>query len=163
MKVKSLFISDCHLGNDFCNHQELLDLLKNIEADNIFIIGDFFDGWSLKRKFKWHNNYNTIIQKLLRMSRKGSEIYIIYGNHDDFLESFNEYSFGNIHIKRSHIYSSINNGDLLLIHGDQFDGLISKHKFLVKLGSVIYDYSIALNYSLRFLKFSFSQIGRAHV
>jgi len=94
MKVRSLFISDCHLGSDYCNHDKLVKLLSDVECDYLYIVGDFIDGWQLSRKFKWNNNYNTILQKILRMSRKGTQVYYIWGNHDDFVEPFTGIYFG---------------------------------------------------------------------
>ena len=57
MKVKTIFISDCHLGSSFCNHQKLVDFISNVECEKLYIVGDFIDGWLLKQNFKWHNNY----------------------------------------------------------------------------------------------------------
>ena len=76
MKVRTLFISDCHLGSEFCNHQKLLELLSKVECEYLYIVGDFIDGWALSRKFRWNSNYNTILQKILRMSRKGCKVKI---------------------------------------------------------------------------------------
>ena len=90
MKVRSLFISDCHIGSDYCNHEKLLKLLSEVECEYLYIVGDFIDGWILSRKFKWHSNYNTILQKILRMSRKGTQVYYVWGNHDDFIEPFTD-------------------------------------------------------------------------
>ena len=56
IKVRTLFISDCHLGSDYCNHEQLLKLLSEVECEYLYIVGDFIDGWALSRKFKWHSN-----------------------------------------------------------------------------------------------------------
>ena len=110
MKVRSLFISDCHLGSDHCNHEKLLKLLSEVECEYLYIVGDFIDGWLLSRKFKWNSNYNTILQKILRMSRKGTQVYYIWGNHDDFVETFNGFNFGdNIHVVRETCHTTLNN------------------------------------------------------
>ena len=65
MKVRSLFISDCHIGSDYSNHQKLLELISKVECEYLYIVGDFIDGWILSRKFRWNGNYNTILQKIL--------------------------------------------------------------------------------------------------
>lgn len=157
MRVRSLFISDIHLGSDHCGHDTVLKLLSNVECDYLYIVGDFIDGWLLSRKFKWHSNYNTILQKILRMSRKGTKVYYIWGNHDDFIEPFNDIHFGdNIKIARQTFHTTLKNERILILHGDQFDGVISKSKWLQKIGSVIYDYSLSVNKLFRIFKFSFS-------
>ena len=157
MKVRALFISDCHIGSDYCNHEKLLKLLSEIECEYLYIVGDFIDGWILSRKFKWNNNYNTILQKILRMSRKGTQVYYVWGNHDDFIEPFTGMYFGeNVQVVRETSHVTLNNEKILIIHGDQFDGIVTKNKWIQHIGSVIYDYSLAVNKLFRVFKFSFS-------
>lgn len=157
MKVRALFISDCHIGSDHSNHEKILKLLSNIECEYLYIVGDFIDGWLLNRKFKWHNNYNTILQKILRMSRKGTRVYYVWGNHDDFVESFTGFHFGeNIEVIREIVHVTNKNEKILILHGDQFDGIITKNKWIQHVGAIIYDYSLAVNKLFRFFKFSFS-------
>ncbi len=157
MKVRTLFISDCHIGSDYCNHEKLLKLLSEIECEYLYIVGDFIDGWILSRKFKWHSNYNTILQKILRMSRKGTQVYYVWGNHDDFIEPFTGIYFGeNVQVVRETSHVTLNNEKILIIHGDQFDGIVTKNKWIQHIGSVIYDYSLAVNKLFRVFKFSFS-------
>jgi len=120
-------------------------------------VGDFIDGWILSRKFKWNNNYNTILQKILRMSRKGTQVYYVWGNHDDFIEPFTGIYFGeNVQVVRETSHVTLNNEKILIIHGDQFDGIVTKNKWIQHIGSVIYDYSLAVNKLFRVFKFSFS-------
>lgn len=157
MKVRSLFLSDVHLGSDYCNHEKLLELISIIECENLYIVGDFIDGWALKRRMKWHSNYNTIIQKILRMSRKGVNVVYLWGNHDDFLEPFDGFYFGSkITIVRETVHTTLKNERILVLHGDQFDGIVTKNKWIQHIGSIIYDYSLSVNKLFRIFKFSFS-------
>jgi len=157
MKVRALFISDCHIGSDYCNHEKLLKLLSHIECEYLYIVGDFIDGWLLSRKFKWHSNYNTILQKILRLSRKGTKVYYIWGNHDDFVEPFTGVHFGdNIEVIRETIHVTLKKEKMVILHGDQFDGIITKNKWIQYIGAIIYDYSLAVNKLFRIFKFSFS-------
>ena len=157
MRVRSLFISDCHLGSETSNHEKLLNLISEVDCDYLYLVGDFIDGWALSRRFKWHTNCNTILQKILRLSRKGTKVYYVWGNHDDFLENYTDVSLGdNIAILRQTSHLTLKKENVLIIHGDQFDGIISKHKWLQNIGSIIYDYSLSLNKIFRAFKFSFS-------
>lgn len=157
MKIRTLFISDCHLGSEYCNHEKLCDFLSNVECENLYIVGDFIDGWLLKQNFRWHNNYNTIIQKILRMSRKGTTVHYVYGNHDSFLENYDGLHLGdNIIISRQTSYTTLKYRNYLIIHGDQFDGVVTKFKYIQYIGAHIYEISLALNRLFRIFKFSFS-------
>ena len=95
MKIKTLFISDIHLGNPNSQADKLLKVLKEYEFENLFIIGDFIDMTYLKGKFYWDQNHSTVIQKILRLSRKGCKVTYILGNHDYYIRSVIEE--GNIH------------------------------------------------------------------
>ena len=85
MEVRTLFISDVHLGSNKSQAGKLLEVLKNYEYENLIIVGDFIDLTSLKKKFYWNQDHSTVIQKILRSSRKGVKVTYILGNHDYYL------------------------------------------------------------------------------
>jgi UDP-2,3-diacylglucosamine pyrophosphatase LpxH len=157
MKIRSLFISDVHLGFAHSNHEKFLKLITEIECENLYIVGDFIDGWALKRKMNWHSNYNSIIHKILKMSRKNVKVFYIWGNHDDFLSNFDGFNFGtNIFVTREIVHTTLKNERILILHGDQFDGIMGENKRIQKIGSIIYGYSLSINKLFRIFKFSFS-------
>ena len=47
-RVRTLFLSDIHLGTRGCQADKLLDFLRHYEADTIYLVGDIVDGWQLK-------------------------------------------------------------------------------------------------------------------
>jgi len=148
IKVKSLFISDLHLGNPNCQADKVLEVLRNYEYDNLFIVGDFIDMTALKRKFYWHPDHSTVIQKILRVSRKGCKVIYIIGNHDFYVRSVIEEQdihFGDILICNEYIYQSLNNELIYITHGDCFDGFVRMHPFLYWLGDKSYEFSILIN------------------
>ena len=49
LKVRSVFISDVHLGFRGCQADALLHFLHSIETDYLFLVGDIVDFWSLKK------------------------------------------------------------------------------------------------------------------
>lgn len=155
-KYKSIFISDIHLGARMSQPRPLLEFLKTVECDNLFLVGDIIDGWALQKSFYWPQQHNDVIQKLLRRARRGETIIYLPGNHDEFLRSFGEHDFGNIKLVDHYIYNGINGKKYLVIHGDQFDAVIKKMKWLAHLGTWAYDFMITVNvavsYVRRFLK-----------
>jgi UDP-2,3-diacylglucosamine pyrophosphatase LpxH len=148
MKVKTLFISDVHLGTTKCQADKLLKVLKDYEYEKIVIVGDFIDLTSLKRKFFWNSNQSTVIQKILRASRKGVEVVYILGNHDFYLRGLIEeenINLGNILICDDYFYTTISGEKIYICHGDQFDGFIRLHPFLYLLGDWAYEMSFKIN------------------
>lgn len=142
---RSIFISDIHLGAQMSQADQLLQFLKCYECEKLYLVGDIIDGWALSKHFYWPQHHNDVIQKLLRRSRKGEKIIYLPGNHDEFLRSFGEYEFGNINLVDNIIHVGVDGKKYLVIHGDQFDLIIKKMKWLAHLGTYAYDIMINLN------------------
>jgi len=110
MKYKSIFISDLHLGT------------KHSQANNLYLVGDIIDGWAIKQKFHWKQSHSDVIQKILRMARKGTKVYYVTGNHDEFLCSFLPLLLGeNLNIVNDIDYIAMDGNRYLVTHGDIFD------------------------------------------
>lgn len=148
MKVKTLFVSDIHLGNHKSQAGKLLEVLKDIECENLVIVGDFIDLTSLKKKFYWNADHSTVIQKVLRASRKGVKVTYILGNHDFYLRGLikdENINIGDITICDEMYYETSKGEKIYICHGDQFDGFIRLHPFLYVLGDWAYEMSFKIN------------------
>ena len=151
MKYRSIFISDIHLGIKYSRVPELLNFLRDNECDNLYLIGDIIDGWELKRKWYWDDNYNLLVQKILRKSRKGTNVVYITGNHDDFLRSFDiPIKLGDINITNEIIHTTYTGEKYLIVHGDKFDGVFNNMTWISHLGSWLYD--VILYFSAKLAK-----------
>ncbi|MGD0615518.1 MAG: UDP-2,3-diacylglucosamine diphosphatase, partial [Verrucomicrobiota bacterium] len=69
VKYRTIWISDVHLGTKHSQVGKLLEFLRETECEHLYIVGDFIDGWQLRRKWYWADEYNVLIQKLLRKNR----------------------------------------------------------------------------------------------
>ena len=143
MSKKVLFISDVHLGSKGSNAETLFKLLNKEQPKMIFIVGDFIDGWLLKKRFYWTEDCTNVIRKLLAYSNKGTKIVYVTGNHDDFLRSYSPSQFGNIEIVDEYVWN-----DFYISHGDKYDGIVSL-KWLGVIGSYGYELAIVID---RFFK-----------
>ena len=97
-RVRTLFVSDVHLGTKGCQADKLLDFLSHYEADTIYLVGDIVDGWQLKSGWYWPQLHNDVVQKFLRQARKGVRLRYIPGNHDEFLRDYYGTHFGGIEV-----------------------------------------------------------------
>ncbi len=143
--VRTLFISDVHLGSKAAKTDFLLDFLRYYDADNIILVGDIVDGWRLKRSWYWPQGCNDVVQKLLRKARKGARIIYIPGHHDEFLRDFHGMHFGGIEVLDRMIFETADNKRYLVLHGDQFDVVVRNARLLAYLGDWAYDMAIAIN------------------
>ena len=77
---RSVWISDIHLGTKHAQVEELLEFLRVVDCKYLYLVGDLIDGWELKFRWYWRDDYNVLIQKLLRKSRKQTKVIYITGN-----------------------------------------------------------------------------------
>jgi UDP-2,3-diacylglucosamine pyrophosphatase LpxH len=144
MKVEALFISDVHLGSKGCNAKQLIQVLKQYEPEHLFIVGDFIDGWLLKKRHFWTQDFTNLVRKILSYSKSGVKVHYITGNHDEFLRDYTPLSLAeNIEIVDDMIWNGY-----YITHGDLYDGVVQL-KWLGHLGSVGYEIAIILD---RFMK-----------
>ena len=99
-RLRTIFLSDVHLGSRDCRAQELLDFLASVEVDYLYLVGDIVDFWSLRKSFYWPQEHNEVLRAILDMAREGTEVTYIPGNHDEELREFCGSVFGNLRIRR---------------------------------------------------------------
>ncbi|MEY4504922.1 MAG: hypothetical protein RL154_1219 [Pseudomonadota bacterium] len=146
MQVKSIFISDVHLGTKDSQAEKLLNAIKDIECERLFLVGDIIDGWELKSAWRWSQSHSDIIQKILRRARKGTQIYYILGNHDEFIRPFLPISLGErIEFHDELIFDGVDGKKYLAVHGDLFDSVTMTKKWLALLGDKGYLFLLRLN------------------
>lgn len=145
MNYRAIWISDVHLGTKHAQVGKLLEFLRDTECAHLYIVGDFIDGWQLRRKWYWIDEYNTLIQKLLRKNRKHTRVTFITGNHDEFLEKFFGIAFGAVRLVDRAVHVGADGKQYLVIHGHQFDGLTQFNRALERVGTVLYDKILDIN------------------
>lgn len=155
--VRTIWISDFHLGTRHTRAEELLDFLRHYECAHLYLVGDIFDGWALARNWVWPQSHNDVIQKLLRKGRKGTTVTYIPGNHDAFARDFIGHRFGDILVAQFAIHRLLDGRKLLVVHGDEFDGIIRYAKWLQMLGAVAYGFALGLNHIVNAIRQRFGR------
>jgi UDP-2,3-diacylglucosamine pyrophosphatase LpxH len=143
---KSIFVSDLHLGTNDAKAEYFLDFIRDTECENLFLVGDIIDGWALKKRMLWLQSHSDVIQKILRKARKGTNIFYILGNHDEFIRPFLPLKLGdNITITQDFTYIGIDKQRYLVTHGDMFDTITLTKKWLAVLGDTAYMFLLKVN------------------
>ena len=145
MQVRSLFLSDIHLGTPACQAESLLAFLRAYETEHLYLLGDIVDFWAMSRGIHWTPAQNTVVQKVLRQARHGTRVMLIPGNHDEALREYVGASFGDIRIAAEHVHETADGRRLLLLHGDEFDQVTRHHRWLAILGDIGYNLLVRLN------------------
>jgi UDP-2,3-diacylglucosamine pyrophosphatase LpxH len=149
---RTVFISDVHLGTPDCQADLLLDFLRHLACDRLFLVGDIVDGWRMKRGWFWPQAHNDVVQKLLRIARKGAEVTYIPGNHDDRVRDFCGVHFGGVEVAREAVHVTADGRRFLVTHGDAFDALVRASAVKSLLGDLAYKALVALNTRLNRLR-----------
>jgi len=144
-RVRSVFISDLHLGTPGCQAEALLDFLKHHPSDFLYLVGDIVDGWQLRKRWYWPQEHNDVVQKLLRRARKGCRVIYVPGNHDEFARQFTTHQFGGIDVVREAVHVTADGRRLWVIHGDDFDGVVQCARWLAYVGDTLYEFTLKLN------------------
>lgn len=152
IKYRTIWISDLHLGSKGASAQELLSFLKITESDNLYLVGDIIDMWQLSKKWYWPESHNEVVQKILRKSRKGTNVVYVPGNHDETVRDFLPLMFGDITVEYESEYVSVQGEKFLITHGDLYDVITRYHKWIAKLGDAGYNFLISVNRYLNWFR-----------
>jgi UDP-2,3-diacylglucosamine pyrophosphatase LpxH len=152
LQVRTAWISDIHLGTPGCQAPALLDFLRALDCDTLYLVGDIIDGWQLRRSWYWPQAHNDVVQKLLRKARKGTRVVFVPGNHDEFARKYLDHNFGGVDVVEEAIHTTADGRTLWVTHGDLFDGVIQYAKWLAYLGDTAYELALKLNRHLNSMR-----------
>jgi len=144
-RYRTIFISDIHLGTRGCRADLLLEFLRRTESEKLYLVGDIVDGWRLKKSWYWPQAHNDVVQKILRKARKGTTVIYVPGNHDEGARQFASLNFGGVAVVADDIHQLADGRRLLVMHGDQFDGVVRYARWLALLGDSAYTAALQMN------------------
>lgn len=144
-KVRSLFISDIHLGTAGAQAEKLLTVLKSHKCDYLYLVGDIIDYWAMKRVPFFPNDHMEVVRRILKMAEQDTTVYWVLGNHDELLREHVPVDMGNLHIVNEVIHETAREKLFLVLHGDQFDVVTRYHRWVAVLGDVAYGVLLRLN------------------
>jgi UDP-2,3-diacylglucosamine pyrophosphatase LpxH len=139
---RTVFISDVHLGTRGCQAELLLDFFRHMECETLYLVGDIVDGWKMKGGWWWPQPHNDVVQKILRMARKGASVIYIPGNHDDRARDYCGVHLGGVVVTRDAVHETADGKRYLVLH---VDGVTRHARWLAFLGDWAYRFVLALN------------------
>lgn len=145
LDVRSVFISDVHLGFPGCAAESLLDFLGRVRCQNLYLVGDIIDFWYLGKRRRWPARHNDVLQAILQKAHRGTRVVMVPGNHDERLRQYCGMTFGTIEVHDQCIHATADGRRMLVIHGDQFDSVVRCSPLLAVVGSNLYDGLLRLN------------------
>lgn len=152
VRVRTLFISDVHLGMRGCQAELLIGFLRRHDAETIFLVGDIIEHWCLERGRLALPAHEAVLVELRAKAESGARVIYVPGNHDQLLRRFAGLSFGSIEIAPSAIHESADGRRYLVTHGDQFDVVLQHMPWLGRLGHAAYQVLFHLNTGINLIR-----------
>ena len=151
-RYRTIWISDIHLGTRGCNAVMLLDFLRSVECDVLYLVGDILDGWRLRKGWYWPDAHNEVVRRILKMAHGGTRVILIAGNHDEMLRPYAGMSFGGVEVALDAVHLTADGRRLLVTHGDSFDSVVLYARWLAFLGDKAYSVLLRLNVVLNVVR-----------
>jgi UDP-2,3-diacylglucosamine pyrophosphatase LpxH len=144
---RSVFISDTHLGTRGCRCDFLADFLRRTTCQQLYLVGDIIDGWRLRKSWYWDEHHDAVLRQIVRLSRAGTSVTYIPGNHDEMFRAWLAMGLeiGGIKLRPEAVHVTATGKRLLVIHGDEFDSVVRYAKFLALLGDRAYTIALVIN------------------
>jgi UDP-2,3-diacylglucosamine pyrophosphatase LpxH len=145
LHVKTLIMSDVHLGMIDSKAAQASHFLRNCVCEKLLLNGDIIDAWALRSSGKWTKAHTHFVRTVLRkLEKENTQVVYLRGNHDDVLERFLPFRIENLSLVREHVHETPQ-GRYLVVHGDGFDHVSTNHVWLAKLGGIGYDMLLRIN------------------
>jgi UDP-2,3-diacylglucosamine pyrophosphatase LpxH len=149
--VRTLFVSDVHLGFRYAQPERFLNFLLRFRPEQLFILGDFLDGWKLRSAWRWEPVYARIFARLLQLARQGTDLYYTPGNHDAFLRcaemrNIVESAGVRLRMQDEFVFLARDGRRFIVTHGDKFDVIECRYQWLSAATSVAYEPLLSINW-----------------
>ena len=146
LRYRTVFLSDLHLGTPGVQAADLSKLLKKLQCEKLYLVGDVIDMWRLRRKWFWPSEHNDVVRRILKIASKNkTQVILLPGNHDEAARQYHHLEFGGVQVEPYAVHTTADGRRLLVIHGDQFD-LVVKHSPLLSMaGALAYEWLQRLN------------------
>ena len=145
LSFRSVFVSDVHLGLADCQAGFLLDFLRSMRCERLYLVGDIVDLENMARRPYWHASHGAVVAELLAIAARGTRVTYIPGNHDAPLRQLAGQRIAGIEFALDATHVAADGRRYRVSHGDEFDAHASTPAWLLRLGDVLQGFVCAMN------------------
>ncbi len=145
LSYRSVFVSDVHLGLRDCQARYLLDFLRSVQCERLYLVGDIIDFENLQKRPFWHAAHGDVVTEILAIAARGTKVTYIPGNHDAMLRRFAGQRFAGVEIALDAVHIGPDGRRYRVSHGDEHDKTGTAPKWLLVLGDVLQGFICGLN------------------
>ena len=133
-RVRTLFLSDMHLGASGSRADLALALLQETHANKYVLVGDIVDLWH-PGPSQWGADEQAIIEHIRMRHREGAEIVYITGNHDPDPQTTFQTGLIPVKAKNRTVHITADGRQFLVLHGDDAESCLFQSHALSRVGS----------------------------
>ncbi|MCB0640025.1 MAG: metallophosphoesterase, partial [Phaeodactylibacter sp.] len=115
-QVDICVLSDVHLGHPACQADKLVQYMEGIAPNVLILNGDFIDRSRTHDPVLTQEAY-AVFEQILHLAGRGTKIYYISGQQDQFFRKLANRPFLNIHL-RNKLILQLQGKKHLFFHGD---------------------------------------------
>ncbi len=138
-KVRTIWLSDVHLGIRQSRADKLLEFLDHHDPEYLYLVGDIVDGLRLRRRWYWDERSMQVFHRILELSRQGTRVVYLPGNHDAFLRTFIGLNIEGIRLEAEAVHTLADGRRMLVIHGDAYERQNPCHPAAYAVGEALYE------------------------
>ncbi len=127
----TLVVSDVHLGLPASRAEALLETLRHWRFHRLILLGDIFHDLHFGRLNAEHWEFLSHVRKLSNPKRRVEVVWVL-GNHDRKAAQVASHLMG-VRVCEHYAWESHGRRHLA-VHGDRFDGLLTRHPILSDVG-----------------------------
>ncbi|MCC9642409.1 UDP-2,3-diacylglucosamine diphosphatase [Rhodopirellula sp. JC740] len=165
--IRSIFISDVHLGLRHAQAERLIEFLSHHSPEHLFLVGDFIDARVLHMHPYWPPVYDRLFNRLAELAEEGTAIRYTPGNHDDYLRHVDWSTVSksdDVCVREQFVHETVDGRRVVVLHGDQFDKVERQAHWLSLFGTFLYTLLLtadrAINRVLKSLRMKPRRISR---
>ncbi len=121
LHFRTVFISDVHLGTPDCRADYLLDFLRAVRCETLFLVGDIVDLEALGGRSYWPPMHTAVVAELLAIAARGTRVVYLPGNHDAPMRGLAGQRIGGIEVALHAEHVGADGRRYRVSHGDEFD------------------------------------------
>jgi len=145
LSFRSVFVSDVHLGLRDCQAGYLLDFLRSMHCERLYLVGDIIDFENMEKRPWWHADHGEVLAELLAIAARGTRVTYIPGNHDAVLRRFAGQRFAGGDIALDAVHVAADGRRYRVSHGDEHDSASAAPAWLLRLGDLLQGFICASN------------------
>jgi UDP-2,3-diacylglucosamine pyrophosphatase LpxH len=142
---RSVFVSDVHLGYADCQAAYLLDFLRSLRCERLYLVGDIIDLENMAKRPYWHASHSAVVAEILAIAARGTRVTYIPGNHDAELRRLAGQRIAGIEFALDALHVGVDGRRYRVSHGDEYDDHSATPAWLLKLGDVLQGFVCSMN------------------